>query len=59
MQNDVHVTQIVQRVEDHRELLKPLNAELALLDVALKRLNLGGRVEFVGGLFGNLYEIHE
>lgn len=52
--NDTHFTQIIQRVENHCKLLEPLDAELALFDVVLKRLYFGGRIEFASGFFGNL-----
>ena len=46
--------EIVQGVEDKTEALEPLYVELRIFDVRVVRFKSDVRVEFGGGLFGNL-----
>ena len=46
--------EIVQGVEDQVEALEPLYVELGIFDVCVMRFKSDVRVEFGGGLFGNL-----
>ena len=45
---------IVEGVEDKIEGLEPLYVELGIFDVRVVRFKSNVRVEFGGGLFGNL-----
>jgi hypothetical protein len=46
--------QIVQRIEDKAELLKPCHIELAILDVVVVRFDVDVGVELSGRLFRDL-----
>ena len=46
--------QIIQRIEDDVETLKPIDVELRVLDVGMVGFELDIRIEFGGAVFRNL-----